>query len=524
MARVSRRILPAALGVTMVAGCGGAAGSRGAEVVNSARPSTSSSAAASSGAADPALEPFYGQQIAWATCPDDPTRKGVDEADFQCATLHVPLDYTHPGGDTVDIAVVRRPAAQPGQRLGALVVDPGGPGGSGIQEVTLDGKQFSGLTDRYDLVGFDPRGVGKSTAVHCLGDQARDQWDTDDHPAQPKGTTLAQACQANSGKLLPFVGTADAARDMDVLRGALGDPRLNYLGSSYGTYLGSVYAEEFPDRTGRLVLDGAMDPSMDLLDQDVQQTIAFEGVFERFAKDCTTQARCPLGKDPAGAAQRLGDFLDGLDARPMTATDGRKLTASQGWTGTLGMLYGDAKSWEYLRDGLDWAMNGNKADYLLEFADDYNGRDTGGHYSNELDAYAAITCADHSGEGIPSDGRVQQAVQQLHEQAPLLTKHYTTDDLFDPDCRNWPFKSTAQPHAIRAAGSAPILVVGSTGDDATPYAWAQKLASGLANATLLTRDGDGHTGYGKSACIQTDVNAFLLDGTMPPAGTHCPTS
>ncbi|WP_280722972.1 alpha/beta hydrolase [Kitasatospora sp. MAA4] len=473
------------------------------------------------GADDPALKAFYAQQIAWAPCPDDPATKNVNEADFQCGTLHVPLDYANPATDTVDIALARKPAAKPDQRLGSLLINPGGPGGSGIEEITQNGKQFTGgLTDRYDLVGFDPRGVGKSTAVHCLDDQARDAWETVDHPAQSKGKTLADACQAKSGKLLPFVGTANAARDMDVLRGALGDPKLNYLGFSYGTYLGSLYAEEFPQRTGRLVLDGAVDPTQDLLDLDVQQMIGFEGVFERFAADCVKQTRCPLGTDPDTAAKKAADFLDGLDVNPMTASDGRKLTAAQGWTGALTMLYGDAKSWEYLRDGLDWAMNGHKADYLLGFADSYNGRDANGHYSNEGDAYAAIECAD-SGPVAPTDAQLQQAQQQEHDKAGLLTKHFTTDDLFDPDCRSWPYHSPVPPHVIKAAGSAPILVVGSTGDDATPYAWAQKLASGLANGTLLTRDGDGHTGYGKSSCIKADVDTFLLDGTLPAAGTHC---
>ncbi len=530
LARLSRRILPVALAVTVVAGCGGSAAPHpsGAVPVSPAPPQSSAPSPSASptptvkptGADDPALKSFYGQQIGWAPCPDDPKTKNVDESAFQCGTLHVPLDYANPATDGLDVALVRKPAAQQDQRLGSLILNPGGPGGSGIEEVTYGGTRFDALNARYDLVGFDPRGVGKSTAVRCLDDQARDDWNTADHPAQAKGKTLADACQAKSGKLLPFVGTVDAARDLDVLRGALGDQKLNYLGFSYGTYLGSVFAEQFPDRTGRLVLDGAVDPTQDLLNLDVQQMAGFESVFERFAADCVTQKGCPLGKDPAAAAKKAADFLDGLEAHPMTTTSGRKLTSSQGWTAAISMLYGDAKSWGYLRDGLAWAMQGHKADYLLNFADGYNGRDADGHYTNQGDAYAAVECADQ-GPVAPTDAQIQQALQQDHDTAGLLTRHYTADDLFDPDCRAWAFHSSVPPHVIKAAGSAPILVVGSTGDDATPYAWAQKLASGLANATLLTRDGDGHTGYGKSACIKAAVNTFLLAGTMPATGTHC---
>ncbi|GAA2795925.1 hypothetical protein GCM10010441_21420 [Kitasatospora paracochleata] len=186
------------------------------------------------------------------------------------------------------------------------------------------------------------------------------------------------------------------------------------------------------------------------------------------------------------------------------------------------MLYGDKKSWEYLRNAVGWAMLRGKGDYLLDMADGYNGRDTDGHYSNMFDAYTAIHCADPGAE-TPSAERLQAALAKVREQAPLVGAHFTEKDLFDPDCRSWPTHSTEQPHVVKATGSAPILVVGSTGDPATPYAWAEKVAAGFANATLLTREGDGHTGYGKSTCITNAVNTFLTDGTMPAAGTRCPT-
>ncbi|WP_329584297.1 alpha/beta hydrolase [Kitasatospora sp. NBC_01250] len=540
-ARLSRRILPAVLAATVLAGCGGSGNSPVAKGTSSsaapAAPSTAASASAPpppsasptptpTGDADPALKPFYGQQIAWSSCPADPAQKDVDLSAFQCGTAHVPLDYANPGADTIDLALMRKPAIHQDQRLGSLFLNPGGPGGSGLDLLTNAAtSSFGNLNNRYDLIGFDPRGVGKSTAVHCLDDSARDRLDAQNHAGPTSVKDLGAACEARSGKLLPFVGTVNAARDLDVLRGAVGDQKLNYLGFSYGTYLGTFYANQFPDRTGRLVLDGAMDPSVSNLDSSIAQMVGFESVFEHFAADCVKQSDCPLGSDASTAAKKAADFLDGLEAHPLTsATSGRTLTQALGWTGTMDMLYGDAKSWGYLRIGLSNAMKAHSPDALIEFADDYNSRDQQGHYSNQADANQAINCAD-DGSTPPTDDQIQQALQQLHTKAPYLTNHMNADDVRAAmDCADWPVHGSTPPQVLKATGSAPILVVGSTGDDATPYAWAQHLASSLANATLLTRDGDGHTGYDKSSCIKSDVDAFLIDGTMPAAGTHCATN
>ncbi|WP_033260090.1 MULTISPECIES: alpha/beta hydrolase [Kitasatospora] len=523
--RPFRRALPAAVLAVLLASCSSTPGPSPAPPSAPGSPSASASpspTAKPTGADDPALRAFYTQQIAWAPCPDDPKTEKIDESALQCGRLRVPLDYANPAGEGIEVALARKPAAAADQRLGSLVLNPGGPGGSGVQQVQYSGDSFKDLNARYDLVGFDPRGVGASTAVHCLDDATHDTWALSDGRADDQGKAYADACAANSGKLLPHLGTRDAARDLDVLRGALGDPKLNYFGFSYGTYLGSSYAEQFPDRTGRLVLDGAVDPTADQLDQLVQQFAGFEKSLTAFAADCVKQEQCPLGKDAGKAPQKLATFLDGLRAHPLAAGKGRELTSAAGWTGTLNMLYGSEKSWEYLRNALSWAMLRDKGDYLLAMADDYNGRDEDGHYTNMFDAYTAIHCAD-PGADTPTADRLQAALAAAHQQAPLVTAHFTDRDLFDPDCRSWPYHSAEKPHVVKAAGSAPILVVGSTGDPATPYAWAEKLASGFANATLLTREGDGHTGYGKSTCIRTAVNGFLLDGTMPAAGTRCPT-
>ncbi|MEV7020983.1 alpha/beta hydrolase [Kitasatospora sp. NPDC093558] len=488
------------------------------------------------GADDPALKTFYAQQISWAPCPPDAKAEQAKAniAAMQCGTLHVPLDYANPAKDALDLALVKYPATKPDQRIGSLLVNPGGPGASGVEMVKYGAKDFAGaLHSRFDVIGFDPRGTGASSPVTCLDDKQRDADAQVDDPLDPaarkaqsdqQNARFIAACQAKSGKLLPFVGTRNSARDMDVLRAAVGDKKLNYLGVSYGTYLGSLYAEEFPKNVGRLVLDGAVDPAADGLDSVVKQTTGFEKSFERFAADCVDNhaTECPLGKDPGQAAQKASDFLDSLRDHPLPTKDGRKVNAGLGWTGLRGALYGDENSsWQYLRVALSAAMKDGKGDVLLALADDYDGRDENGHYSPMDEAHAAISCADGS-TPAPTAERAQQIVKQLHDQAPLLAKDIDVQDFTESSCNGWPFQSPEKPHTIRAEGADPILVVGSTGDPATPYAAAEALAKGFANATLLTRVGEGHAAFGKNnACIDQALETYLTAGTMPAAGTRC---
>ncbi|WP_326847435.1 alpha/beta hydrolase [Streptomyces kaniharaensis] len=538
--RTSRRALPVAVTAAtaaLLAGCTGSGSGAGSTASGTPTPTpsaTTTSAAPTpaaaptptprpTGANDPALKPFYGQQLAWAACPADPETGKTDDSPVQCATLKVPLDYASPATGTLDVAVVRNPARKQDQRVGSLLLNPGGPGGSGVAMVKGWAKGYEGaLHDRFDMVGFDPRGVGGTNPVNCLDDKARDTWVTTDQPGADHGKALADACQARFAKVLPFVSTRNTARDMDVLRAVLGDQKLNYLGMSYGTYLGSLYAEEFPDRVGHLVLDGATSPSTSLVQHNIEQQAGFERALKAFAADCTTKDVCPLGKDPEQAPQKLADFLDGLKDKPLTTSDGRTLTANAAWTGVLSRLYGGERAWKDLRGVLGAAMQRGNGDYLYQLADGYNGRDKDGHYGVSADAYTAIHCADGA-TGAPSGEQLQAALTDLAAKAPLVSKHDPTLALFDPDCRIWPFRSTEQPHAVKSLATAPIVVVGTTGDPATPYAWAQRLTTELGNAVLLTREGEGHTAYGASSCIRSSVDAFLVDGTVPAAGTRCPT-
>ncbi|MFJ4093567.1 alpha/beta hydrolase [Kitasatospora sp. NPDC089913] len=488
------------------------------------------------GADDPALKPFYGQQIAWAACPPDAkaAENKIDISLMKCGTLRVPLDYTNPSGETIDLALIKNPAAKQDQRIGSLVVNPGGPGGSGVETVKFGAEQFEGtLHNRFDVVGLDPRGTGASSPVVCLEDKQRDVLNAQDGPADPaEAKAMAEkqradfiaACRARSGKLLPFVGTRNTARDLDVLRAAVGDQKLNYLGISYGTYLGALYAEEFPKNVGRLILDSAVDPAEQSIDKGVNQTIGFEKSFERFAVDCVEKnaEQCPLGKTPAKAAKKAADFLDGLRDKPLPTKDGRKVGSELGWTGVMATLYYDEKEgWPALRLALAEAMKVGTANLLLAFADESNGRDAKGHYDPSEEARVAIRCADGAAPA-PSAEQAQAAVQKLKQEAPLFSKDVTVEDFSEGSCVDWPFRTPEKPHTVRAEGAAPILVAGSTGDPATPYAAAESLAAGFANATLITRVGEGHGAFGKNnGCIDAAYAAYLTEGTLPAPGTKC---
>ncbi|MEU1286724.1 alpha/beta hydrolase [Kitasatospora sp. NPDC005856] len=515
--RSSGRAVPALAAVLALALSSGCTGGAARTAV---RPPLDERVAAT---ATPALRTLYDQRIDWQPCAgDDGT--DPDTAAVRCATLKVPLDYADPGGRTVDVALAEVPAADPEHRLGALLLNPGGPGNSGVGMVRWGWKNYQGpLHDRYDLVGFDPRGAGDTIPVHCLDDGTREEWDTTDDPAYDHGGVLAEACRARHADLLPHVGTRDTARDLDVLRGALGERRLDFLGFSYGTHLGARYAEEFPDRTGRFVLDGAVDHSVPTARLGVEQAAAAEDGFRAFAADCATEdgTSCPFGPDPATAPRRLARFLDGLRDRPLHTADGRTLTAALGWGAVLNALADGHQSWSGVREALEPAVTRGEGEGLLALADSVDGRGEDGRYQTVADAFAAISCAD--GPPPPTEAELGPALAELAARAPLTSGHDPAGTLLAPDCRAWPYRSPESPQPVRAPGSAPVLVIGSTGDPVTPYAWAQRLAAGLEQGVLLTREGDGHMAYYRSSCVRDAVAAYLVEGRLPAPGTYCAT-
>ncbi|MFD5418822.1 alpha/beta hydrolase [Streptomyces sp. NPDC127069] len=479
------------------------------------------SASAEPSAVPAGLRPYYAQKLSWRDC-------GVQG--FQCSTMKAPLDYANPGsGQDVDIAVARRTATGPGKKLGSLVVNPGGPGGSGIGYL----QAYAGIgypaavRARYDMVSFDPRGVARSSPVECLTGPAMDRFtqvdQTPDDQAERARLVaafkeFAAGCEQRSARILPHVSTVDAARDMDLLRAVLGDEKLNYVGASYGTFLGATYADLFPGRVGRMVLDGAMDPSRPALDLNRDQTAGFDTAFRSFAKDCAKQSDCPLGQGtPEAQGQRLKEFFRKLDAQPVPSGDpARPLGEALATTGVIAALY-DESAWPQLRQALTDAMNGDGAG-LLALADSYYERGADGKYANLMFANAAVNCLDQP----PAFGgleAVDAALPSFEKASPVFGAGLAWASL---NCTYWPVKATGTAKPLKAHGAAPIVVVGTTRDPATPYKWAQALAGQLDSGTLLTYDGDGHTAYGRgSDCIDAAINRYLLEGQAPPAGKRC---
>jgi pimeloyl-ACP methyl ester carboxylesterase len=463
-----------------------------------------------------ALARFYEQRLQWHDCGNG----------FQCATLTVPLDYAQPAGETIGIAVNRRAATDRGARLGSLLVNPGGPGVSGVDYARGASQIVSGaVRARYDIVGFDPRGVGQSAPVACLDDRQMDTFlatvpDPQTQPEQDQvvaeAKLFASQCQARSAKLLPHVSTREAARDMDVLRQALGDQRLSYLGKSYGTFLGATYADLFPSRVGRLVLDGALDPRVEATQLGRDQAAGMQLAVRSFLADCAKHADCPVGTDPAAGERRIGDLLTSIRTRPLRGDSTRMLDLALAETALIAAMYSDS-AWSYLRGAIRLAMAGDGS-ALLRLADSYDDRGSDGSYqSNELAANFAVNCLDRP--DVTSVADVQARVPSYQQASTLFGTALAWSDLA---CAYWPVPATGRPHAIAARGAAPILVVGTIRDPATPYAWAQGLAGQLASASLLTYDGDGHTAYRRgSSCIDDAVDAYLLQGTRPASGLRC---
>ncbi|MDT9684853.1 alpha/beta hydrolase [Streptomyces sp. TRM76323] len=510
------------LALLLAVGCAGSGDPAGASAPRATAPAASvaSTAPAASLPSDPAaLRPYYAQRLNWRDC---------GAPGFQCATLRAPLDYARPGGARVELAVARVRATGPGERLGSLLVNPGGPGGSAIGYL----QGYAGLAypapvrARYDMVALDPRGVARSEPVRCLDGPAMDAYtQVDQTPDDQRETGLlatsfkgfASACAKRSGRILPHVSTVEAARDMDVLRAALGDEKLSYVGASYGTFLGATYAELFPSRTGRLVLDGAMDPSLTAERLNLDQAAGFDTAFRAFAADCLTHPDCPLGTASVrDATARMRTFLAGLDREPAPTGQDRALGEALATIGVITAMYDEA-AWPRLRTALTRAMDGEGSG-LLALADSYYERDGDGGYSNLMSANAAVNCLDQP-PAFTTPAAVAAAVPSFEKASPVFGRSLAWASLA---CAYWPVKATGTPHRITAAGAPPIVVVGTTRDPATPYKWARSLAAQLSSGTLLTYDGDGHTAYGRgNDCVDTAINTFLLEGTPPPPAKRC---
>jgi pimeloyl-ACP methyl ester carboxylesterase len=465
------------------------------------------------------LAAYYGQEAKWANC----------QGGFECATVKVPLDYAKPGsGDDVKLALIRLPARNKSQRIGSLLTNPGGPGGSGVEFVRGNAMSFSqALRERFDIVGFDPRGVGGSAPVRCLtGKQLDRYFATDSSPDDQNevGTLLQQGrqfaggCQARSARMLPYVGTINAARDMDVLRAALGDKQLTYFGASYGTYLGAFYAEQFPKNVRALVLDGAIDPKLSAQQINLEQAKGFERALRAFATDCAQSADCALGNDADAVLDKISELLARADKTPFNngLGDGRVVNEPMAATGIAAALY-QKEAWPTLRLALSRAADANDGTLLLKLADLLTERKEDGTYSNLMESNMAVNCVD---KPFPTDPRTYASgAEAAKKAAPRFGAFIVWGSL---PCAYWPAKTVQEPRALAAAGAKPILVIGTTRDPATPYSWAKGLADQLKSGVLLSLDGDGHTAYlAGNRCIGQNVDRYLGEGIPPKDGTMC---
>ena len=456
------------------------------------------------------LDGYYSQQLEWSGC----------NGDFECTTFNVPIDYANPANGALQISVIRKPAS--GSSLGSLILNPGGPGGSGIEYTSYADYVVSDtLRENFDIVGFDPRGVGQSTPVECLSDEQTDEYikldgspdnQTEIDQAQAMSELFAKSCATNSPDIYKFLDTVSATKDIDILRALLGDEKLNWLGKSYGTFLGATYADLFPDRVGRMLLDGAIDPTLSNEQLSYGQALGFELALERFVDDCATRSDCPLSASGEAGVSEISNLLIELDANPVTLDDGRIFSQAMGTLGVLGSLYDKVNGWPELRTNLSQALAGDFSG-LATSVDFYTGRQSDGSFKdNSNDAINAVNCLDRPDRATTA--KTEALASEWEKVAPNFGAYLAWSNL---SCTYWQTEATGSPKKIIAPGTPTILVVGTVNDPATPYQWAQALASQLSKGVLLTLDGDGHTAYYQgSNCIDEVVDAYFLTGEAEP--------
>lgn len=461
------------------------------------------------------LEFFYGQKVEWNSC-------GKNGA--QCATVTAPLDYANPSeDDTIELSAKRYPAT--GEKIGTLFFNPGGPGGSGND--FIDSLYFalpSELSEHFDIASWDPRGINESTPVDCLTDEELDEAiaesadiETEEGWAHSKeyAQKVADKCEERSGRILPFVGTESTARDLDLLRHLVGDAKLNFLGSSYGTFIGAQYADLFPENVGRMVLDGAVDTTMPRQEADYTQWMGFETAARKYVEQCSG-ADCPLTGSDDDKLRQIQALIDSCVTDPIPTSDSeRPLTASLAVYGIILPLY--SSQYDMLSLALDQALKRHDGSMLLYFADQYSERASDGHYlNNSSEAFWAVNCADY----LPvSDEDTKEMGERLEADSLAFGGSTSGPDM----CAAWPYHPQANPGPFKAEGSAPIIVVGTEFDPATPYEWAVAVEGKLDNGRLLTwKGGEGHTAFLRgSSCIDTTIVNYFVDGTVPEEDTVC---
>jgi pimeloyl-ACP methyl ester carboxylesterase len=467
----------------------------------------------------PELEQYYKQDVTWKNC-----GSGSD-----CTTLKAPVDWDDPSGEQIELAISRHKASA--QSMGSLLINPGGPGGSGF-DFAQGFFPSQGVYDNYDIIGFDPRGVGRSTPIVCFEDDAdRDEmiYGTYDDPYGSEGwkaeldvrqKAWVDACEENTGELLAHIDTVSVAHDMDMIRAVLGDETINSLGYSFGTYIGTVYAELFPEKVGRMVLDGAVSPPFGTFTQLADQMAGFDSAFRAYMQWCLDSGDCPFDGPLNQALAEAHALALSVDGQGLTSSDGRELDSATVGTGIALALYNQG-NWSYI-SLMFQGLQDSDAEIAFLLADSYNGREGGGYADRSLDVYFAVTCAE--GDIGTDDVDVTEGLGIMDQKGPYVGGILALDDytLLESACSQWPYPRPEFPTEFDAAGAPPILVIGTTNDPATPYASAVGLSETLESGVLITYNGEGHTVYGNGvACIDDTVDDYFVKDVVPSADPNC---
>ena len=489
--------------------------------------SQESSATAASALVDtnisPDLKKFYSQKVTWKPC-------SANKASM-CGTVLVPTNWAKPAAGSLKLAVAWKHSGN-AKPLGSILFNPGGPGEPAYDWVAKDGASGIGtatLRKNYNIVAFDPRGIGRSEPkIKCLdakgmddlfyGDQTYPLGSAQDlAESRSKTKNFIDACVKNTGPSLQFVDSVSAARDMDVLRVVFGDLKLNYLGYSYGTYLGAMYAAQYPKRVGHLVLDGALDPTVSDYDQSFLQLKGFDSALKAYLADCLSSKGCPFSGTVAQAQAKISSWLRGLETDPISAGKGRKLTVWAAETGLIMTMYSDSY-WKYATDAFNEAFNQGTGSQFMALADFYYDRNPDGTYaSNLMEANLAIACLD-SRSGW-NEAEVAKQNQRVIAGSAVFGRYWQNGAL---TCSMWPYPLAKRPADLTAKGAAPILVIGTTNDPATPYSQAQALAKLLSSGVMVTYNGEGHTAYGRSnSCISNAVDGYFINNKVPASDPQC---
>jgi len=462
------------------------------------------------------LSQYETQQLKWRDC----------YGNYQCSYMLVPIDYADLSLGAFSLSLLRFQALDQDRRIGSLVVNPGGPGASGVDYAyNAENIVSPEILERFDIVGFDPRGVGESAAIKCLSDAETDA----SFAADPKPDDQAEfalfisdardyyaKCAENTKHLTEY-STLNSARDLEILRAVLGDKKLNFLGKSYGTYLGTLFAELFPESVGRFVLDGAVDPYTSNREAVLGQAIGFELALDAFINDCLKSRSCALIGDLQSARIQIVDLLAKTAITPLESKSSREVTEGLVLLGIASALYDSESGWPVLRDAFKEAMLGSGTSFLT-LADQYAGRQEDGSYlSNEKDALQVISCLDQN--ELETVSVLKKGVAEFSDRAPIFGPYLAYAGLA---CRYLPNLGSVEQIEIKSINTKPILIVGTTRDPATPYKWSKSLAKIFSSSVLITLDGDGHTGHGRgSTCVDSAVDRYLLTGLTPKSALFC---